>query len=190
MARNYQTAGPTEFQRRPEYVRDEAWIRAFLHRIEIGHLAHLAGGQPYVTPTNFWFDEQNERIIFHSNIAGRLRSNLEAAPRVAFECIEHGRFLPANTALEFGVQYRSAMVFGMVEILNDSEEQRRVLYALIGKYFPRMAPGKEYRPINDKELARTTVYALNIESWTGKENWHEKADVSPDWPPLPDDFER
>lgn len=188
MARNYQTAGPAEFQRRPEYVRDEAWIRAFLRRIEIGHLAHLAGDQPYVTPTNFWFDEQNKRIIFHSNIAGRLRSNLEAFPRVAFECMESGRFLPANTALEFGVQYRSVMVFGRVEILQDPDEQRRVLYALISKYFPRMAAGREYRPITDGELARTTVYALQIESWSGKESWQEKADESPDWSPLPEGF--
>lgn len=188
MARSYTSASPTEYQRLPERTRDEAWVRAFLHRIEIAHIGHSADGQPFVTPTNFWYDEDGQRIIFHANIAGRLRANLESNPQVCLEISEMGGFLPANTALEFSVQYRSVMVFGRAEILQDPDEQRRVLYALISKYFPRMAAGREYRPITDKELARTTVYALQIESWSGKESWQEKADESPDWPPLPEGF--
>jgi hypothetical protein len=188
MPRNYENASPTQYQRRPEHTRDEAWMRAFLHRAEIGHLAHSRDGQPFITPTNFWFDEERRRIIFHSNISGRLRDNLEHNPRVCMEASEVGKFLPANTALEFSTQYRSVLVFGRVEILTETEERRRVLYALIQKYFPGMTPGKEFRPITDQELARTTVYALVIESWSGKENWAEQADQLPDWPPLPDEF--
>jgi nitroimidazol reductase NimA-like FMN-containing flavoprotein (pyridoxamine 5'-phosphate oxidase superfamily) len=186
MPRNYDKATPTQYQRRPEHARDDAWIRKFLHRSVIGHVAHSRDGQSFITPTNFWFDEQNQRIIFHSNITGRVRDNLEHNPRVCFETSEYGRFLPANTALEFSIQFRSVMVFGRVEILEDAEEQRQALYGLLQKYFPHMTPGKEYRPITDKELARTTVYAINIESWSGKENWAEKADELPNWPPLPD----
>jgi len=184
MPRDYQNAAPTDHQRLSEYARDETWIRALLHRAEIGHLGHAHGEQPFVTPLNFWFDEPGQRIIFHANIAGRLRANLAHNPRSCFEVMEYGRFLPANTALEFGIQYRSVMVFGQVEILSGPEEQRRVLYALIAKHFPKMTPGKEFRPITDQELARTTVYALHIESWSGKENWNEQAEQSEEWPPL------
>jgi uncharacterized protein len=186
MPRDYQNAAPTDHQRLPEHTRDEAWIRDLLHRAEIGHLGHARGEQPFVTPLNFWFDEPNQRIIFHTGQAGRMRNNLGHNPRACFEVMEYGRFLPANTALEFGIQYRSAMVFGQVEILNDPEEQRRALYALIAKHFPEMTPGKEFRPITDGELAHTTVYALRIESWSGKENWHEQAEQSKEWPPLPE----
>ena len=52
-----------------------------------------------------------------------------------------------------------------------------------GKFTHRMA-----NPITDKELARTSVYAVQIESWSGKENWMEQADQLPDWPPLPDEL--
>jgi uncharacterized protein len=185
MPRNYQNAAPTDHQRLPDYVRDNAWIRAFLHRAPIAHIGHSVGEQPFVTPSNYWYDEANQRIIFHGNIAGRLRANLEANPRACLEIMEMGRVLPANTALEFSVQYRSVMVFGQVELIRAPEEQRRVLHALIAKYFPDMTPGKEFRPITDGELARTTVYALRIESWSGKENWHEQAEQSDEWPPLP-----
>lgn len=188
MSRNYENATPAQYQRLPEHTRDEAWIRAFLHRAEIGHLAHSRAGQPFVTPTNFWYDEAGHRIIFHANISGRLRDNLEHNPRVCLETCEVGRFLPANTALEFSTQYRSVMVFGRVEILQDDDERRRMLYAIIHKYFPKMTPGIEFRPITEKELAQTTVYALVIESWSGKENWAEQAELSRDWPPLPDEF--
>ncbi len=185
MPRNYENAAPTQFQRLPEYHRNEAWIRAYLHRAEIGHLGHARAGQPYVTPTNFWFDEENRQIIFHSNIAGRMRDNLEHNPQVCLEVSETGRFLPANTALEFSVQYRSVMVFGKVILLKSDEDRRRALYGLLRKYFPKLEAGVEYRPISDQELARTSVYALQIESWSGKENWQEQTEQSPDWPPLP-----
>jgi hypothetical protein len=187
MARNYANATPTQFQRLPEYTRDDAWIRAFLHRSVVGHLGHLRGEQPFVTPVNFWYNEDDHSILFHANIAGRLRDNLENNPLACLEVSEMGRFLPANTALEFGVQYRSVMVYGKIVLLLSDWEKRRGLYALLRKYFPLLESGVDYRPITDAELARTTVYTLRIHSWSGKENWPERAAVSPDWPPLPEE---
>jgi nitroimidazol reductase NimA-like FMN-containing flavoprotein (pyridoxamine 5'-phosphate oxidase superfamily) len=186
MPRNYENAGPAEYQRIPSHTRDEAWIKEFLQRCEIGHISHSRGDQPFITPTNFWYDEEQQRIIFHSNIAGRMRDNLGKNPKVCMEASEYGRFLPANTALEFSIQYRSVMVFGNIQILEDVEEKSRVLYSLIKKYFPNMSPGKEFRPITAQELARTTVYAIQIETWSGKENWDEQAEQSTDWPALPE----
>ena len=190
MPRNYAKAAPAQYQRIPSHTRDEAFIQEFLERAQIGHLAHSRDGQPFVTPTNFWYDQPGQRIIFHSNIAGRMRDNLEHNPKVCLEASEYGRFLPANTALEFGIQYRSAVVFGTVQILTDTQERTAVLYSLLKKYFPDMTPGQEYRPITDGELARTTVYALQIESWSGKENWDEAAEELPDWPPLPEKYKK
>ena len=185
MPRNYEDTNPTQYQRIPDHTRDDTWIKQFLQQATIGHLAHSQGDQPFVTPTNFWYDESKHRIIFHSNIAGRTRSNLENNPKVCLETSEYGRFLPANTALEFSIQYRSVMVFGTVQILEDDKDKIEVLNNLLKKYFPNMTPGKEFRPITEQELARTTVYAIQIDSWSGKENWDEAAEELPVWPPLP-----
>ncbi len=186
MPRNYTPDDPTAHQRLPNYTRNDDWIRDFLRHATIGHVGHASGAQPFVTPSTFWFDETRHRIIFHANISGRLRSNLEANPRVCLTASESGRLLPSNAALEFSIQYRSVMVFGSVRILQDTEEKRAALYGLIGKYFPAMQAGREFRPITDKELARTSVFALEIESWSGKENWHDQAEMTADWPPLPE----
>jgi len=184
MTRDYENQSPTAHQRLPEYTRDDDWIRAYLREAKVGHIASAWDGQPFLTPSTFWFDEANQRIIFHSNIAGRVRANLERNPKVCLEASELGKLLPSNIALEFSLQYRSVMVFGSAQIIEDTEGKRAALYGLIKKYFPKMEAGKEYRPITDKELKRTTVYAIEIESWSGKENWKERADQSDEWTAL------
>lgn len=184
MPRNYENHAPTDFQRLPEYSREDGWIRSFLHQAKVGHIATVWDDQPFLTPSNFWFDEENHRIIIHSNIAGRIRANIERNPKVCLEASEMGKLLPSNIALEFSLQYRSVIVFGSAHIIENVDEKRVALYGLIKKYFPTMIAGREYRPITDKELDRTTVYAIHIDSWSGKENWKDKADQSGVWPPL------
>ena len=184
MPRDYINQPPTAYQRRPHLTRDEDWIRVFLKEAPIGRIATSVNGQPFINTSTFWFDEEQHQIAFHSNIAGRIRSNIENNPKVSLEASVLGKFLPSNVALEFSLQFRSVVVFGNARIITDPEEARRLLYGLIGKYFPKMTAGKEYREITDKELRATSIYAIEIESWSGKENWEERADQSGEWPPL------
>lgn len=184
MPRDYTKERPTAHQRLPKYQRDDDWIRGFLRTAQVGHIASSLNGQPFLTPSIFWFDEENRQIIFHSNVTGRTRSNLESSPKVCFEASELGRLLPSNVAIEFSLQYRSVVVFGTVSLVTDPAEARRGLYRLIQKYFPKMQAGREFREITDKELKRTSVYAIQIEEWSGKENWKDRADQSSEWTPL------
>ena len=188
MPRNYQNESPTSFQRLPEYQRDEEWIRAFLREAKVGHIASARDGRPFLNPSTFWFDEENHQIIFHSNVTGRIRSNIEGNSRVCFEVSELGKMLPANVALEFSLQFRSVIVFGNARLVEDPQEARPAMYGLIHKYFPKMTPGKEFREITVKELKRTTIYAIQIEEWSGKENWKDRADQSDEWPALGEEW--
>jgi len=99
MPRDYSNQNPTAFQRLPEYKRDDEWICAFLREARVAHIASAREERPFLTPSTFWFDEQNRRIIFHSNVAGRVRSNIENNPRVCIEVSELGKLLPSNVAL-------------------------------------------------------------------------------------------
>lgn len=184
MPREYIGQNPTAFQRRPHLTKDDAWIREFLKTAKVGHVATSVDGQPFINTSTFWYDEENHQIVFHSNIAGRIRSNIEYNPKVSFEASVLGQLLPSNVALEFSLQYRSVVAFGTARVVTDPDEMRRLLYGLIKKYFPEMNVGQEYREITDKELRATSVYAIKIEEWSGKENWEEKADQSDEWQPL------
>jgi len=175
---------PTAHQRLPEYQRDDDWIRGFLRRAQIAHIASRWDDQPFITPSTFFYDEAGHRLIFHSNLAGRVRSNIERHPEVCVEVSEMGKVLPSNVALEFSLQFRSVIVFGKAHLIEDPNEQREVLHQLIAKYFGQMELGKDYRPATDKELKRTSVYEIKIESWSGKENWKDRADQSDEWPAL------
>jgi nitroimidazol reductase NimA-like FMN-containing flavoprotein (pyridoxamine 5'-phosphate oxidase superfamily) len=184
MTRDYINQPPNAYQRRPHLTQTDDWIRAFLKVSPIGHIATSVDGQPFINPTTFWFDEENHQIVFHSNVAGRVRSNIESNPKVSLEASELGKLLPSNVALEFSLQFRSVVVFGTASLVSDPTEARRLLYGLIRKYFPKMTAGKEYREITDKELRATSIYTIQIESWSGKVNWDERADQSDEWTPL------
>lgn len=177
---------PADQMLRSELACDDEWIVEFLGEAHIGHIATRWEEQPFVTPTTFWYDNSRHEIYFHSNIVGRMRANSERHPQVCFESSRSGKLLPSNIALEFSIQYESVIAFGTIRVLVNEEEKRRALYGLIDKYFPELKPGKQYRPITDTELKRTAVYAIAVESWSGKRNWPAAADQSPDWPQLPD----
>ncbi len=69
-------------------------------------------------------------------------------------------------------------------MIEDPNEKRQALHKLIAKYFGGMQMDRDYRSATDGELKRTSVYAVRIESWSGKENWKERADQSGEWAPL------
>jgi uncharacterized protein len=175
---------PTAHQRLPKYQASDAWIREYLHRGKIAHIASLWGDQPFITPSIYFYDEATHCLIFHSNITGRVRANLERNPRVCVEVSELGKMLPSNVALEFSLQYRSVVVFGTAYIIENNEAKRIVLHQLIEKYFGDLQRGVDYRPATDKELKRTSVYEIKIDSWSGKDHWKERADQSDEWPHL------
>ncbi len=175
---------PTDHQRRPEYKREDDWMRAFLHAAKVARIASSREDQPFVNPTTFWFDEDRHRVVFHSNLAGRVRANIEQNSKVCIEVSEMGKVLPSNVALEFSLQYRSVVIFGNARLIEGAEEQRNVMHHLIGKYFPAMQADREFRAITDQELKRTSIYGAQIEAWSGKENWKDRADQSTEWPAL------
>src|SRR5690349_9876232 len=104
MPRNYDNQSAIAFQRRPHLTQTDEWIRIFLREGRIGHIATSRDGQPFINPTTFWFDEENHQIVFHSHVVGRVRSNIEANPKVCMEVSDLGKMLPSNVAIEFSLQ--------------------------------------------------------------------------------------
>lgn len=147
----------------------DAWISAFLQRAAYGMLATEQQGQPFLKPTLFVYDEAAHAIYIHGALEGRMRTNLQANPRVCFSAAEMGRLLPAETAMEFDVEYASVTVFGAAHVVADEIEARHGLQRLLDKYFPQLKPGTNYRAIQPEELAATAVYRIDIEQWSGKQ---------------------
>lgn len=155
--------------RRADRAMPEEAVRALLARAPFGFTATAVDGQPYQHASTFWYDDATHRIYFHGALQGRMLTNLKANPRVCFTVAEMGRLLPASTAMGFGNEYASAVVFGPARLVESESEKRLALQALLDKYFPDHKPGRDYRPITGDELGATAVYAIEVEAWSGKQ---------------------
>lgn len=150
-------------------VTDEAWIKALLHRAPIGTLATVDGGQPYLHTNLFFYDDASRSVWLHTARSGRLVRTVEAGSPACFTVAEMGRLLPAREALEFSVEYASVVLFGPLRLVSDADTAAWALQRLLDKYFNHLKPGYDYRAIQPEELARTQVYQLRIEQWSGKQ---------------------
>jgi len=174
MPKDYAALPANQVRRSDRAVEDEDWIRAFLHRAAVGTLATVHEGQPFINANLYVYDEAAHAIYMHTAQVGRTRANVEQGERVCFSINEMGRLLPADEALEFSVEYAGVVVFGSAHLVEDSGEGRHALQLLLDKYAPHLKPGRDYRPTTDEELARTAVYRIRIERWSGKK---KEADV-------------
>lgn len=185
--------------RRPQNRRDDAWIRDLLARVGIGRVATVwqsGDGQPFpfITTLAYAYRPETHDIVYHTNITGRLWANTGQSQQLGhpttFEATEIGALLPSNNPLELSVQYRSVVAFGAARLLTDREEAREALRVLSERLFPDLRVGEQTRPILNSDLARTSVYSLAVERWSGKENWQPGADQTGDWPALTPELAR
>jgi nitroimidazol reductase NimA-like FMN-containing flavoprotein (pyridoxamine 5'-phosphate oxidase superfamily) len=162
--------------RRRDRAQDDAWIRGFLHSGAWGALATVSEGQPFINTKLYSYDESAHAIYLHGARAGRTCSNIEQGGPVCFNVSEMGRVLPGEIAAEFSVEYAGVIVFGRAVVVEDDVEKERALQLLLDKYAPHLKPDRDYRPANQDELDYTSVFRIDIESWSGKANV-EQADI-------------
>ena len=164
--------------RRRDRGKDEAWVRDFMTRAPYGFLATVGEeGQPYLNSNLFVYDADRHCIYLHTHRTGRTRDNVALAEKVAFSAAAMGRLLPAPEALEFSVEYAGVVAFGTGRVVEDVAEAKAALQALLDKYAPHLVPDRDYRSTTDEELARTTVYRVDVETWSGKQK-----EVAADFP--------
>jgi len=160
--------------RRRDRSKDESWIREFLVRGEAAVLAAVLEGIPFCLPRIYVYDPNRNAIYVHGAFGGQTGQVLgggdsEKGVAMALTVFEMGRLLPADEALEFGVEYASVVVRGRAVEVEDPVEAERGLQLIMEKYAPHLRAGKDYRPIAAEEVTRTSVVRIDIDSWSGKE---------------------
>ena len=159
----------SRIRRTDRAIVEEDRIAELLNMAQVGFIATSQDDQPYLNSNLFWFDEAKKRIYFHTANTGRTRSNIEGNPNVCFGIAEMGDLIPADIALEFSVEYAGVIAFGRGRVVDDVVEAEHGLYGLLKKYFPELQPGEDFCRITADELARTSVFAIDIETWSGKQ---------------------
>ncbi len=140
--------------------REEAF--EILKNGKTGVLAVLGDeGYPYAVPLNYAL--VGDCIYFHCARDGHKTDALGRNSKVSFCVVEKDTVIPQI----FSTDYRSAVVFGQAQIVEEDAVKRGALLALVEKY------GPAYREDGAKEIeaewSRVTIVEIRIEHLTGKE---------------------
>ena len=123
-----------------------------------------AEGVPYGVPLSFV--TINNSIYFHCAQQGHKLDNLRHQSQVSF-CVV-GNNQPVYKPGNFTTTYESTIVFGKAREICDPDEKYDILHQLCKKYLPDFI---EYADSDiTKSVARTGVWAIDIESVSGKRN--------------------
>lgn len=155
-------AAPSERTRVRRSAHNAHYDAATLHAIiDDAYLCHVAFSDDKGThciPTACW-REDGHLYIHGSNGSRMLKRLTESETCVTITHLD-GLVL-ARSAFNHSMNYRSAMIYGRFEVVNDEVERHRSLEAFMEK----LAPGRqaEVRPGNDKEYAATTVMRIALD---------------------------
>ena len=140
-------------QGRPERSDLEAVLSAGF----VCHLGVVVDGTPMVIPTAYGYT--SEWLYLHGSVASQ--SLVTAPGAVVCATVTHvDGLVLARSVFEHGVNYRSAMIYGIPRVVTDASEKEAALQVLTD----HIAPGQwDYaRRPSPKELAATSILALSL----------------------------
>lgn len=147
--------------RRKDRALDEQEAYAILREGGDGVLATWGeDGYPYAVPMNHAVVDG--AIYLHSAISGHKLENLAFCDRVSYCVVAEREVVPAEVA----TNYSSAIAFGRAVVLEDREERRKGLMALLDRFCP------DHMDAGMRELANefehTAVVRIDVHRITGK----------------------
>ena len=116
-------------------------------------------GYPYALPINFYFDEENNKIYFHSGKVGHKLDAIAKNNKVSFCVYDKGYHKDGHWSLNI----KSVIVFGHIYTVDEWKDD------LIVAFSKRFTDDTEYIYSEiEKFKSNTVLLCLNIEHITGK----------------------
>jgi nitroimidazol reductase NimA-like FMN-containing flavoprotein (pyridoxamine 5'-phosphate oxidase superfamily) len=148
-------------RRKEKEVKDPEEIVAILQQAQVLRLGLCSEDVPYVVPLNFGY--RDGCLYVHSAGEGKKIDMIRANPRVCFEIDVDAEVIRADQPCDWGMKFTSVIGFGSASILEDPEEKKSGLDAILEHY--SSPPGQSYP---DSILQHTAVIRVRIEEMTGK----------------------
>ena len=134
---------------------DEAWVC---------NIGISVNGQAMMQPSSHW--RVGDELFLHGSVKnGLFQQIIQGQTACITLCLLDGLVF-ARSAYHHSVNFRSIVLYGEGRLVEDHQEKRRVLDAMLDKYSPGRS--SEARPPNDKEMQLTTVFAFPIEEVSAK----------------------
>ena len=157
--------GRTKVKRLPDRGRyDRETIYPILDEAFICHVGYVFEGQPYVIPTGF--ARIGDDLYLHGSSASRMLRNLSKGIDVCVTVTLVDGLVLARSAFHHSINYRSVVILGKAQLVEDIDEKNRALEA----FTEHVVPGRwaDVRWPTELELKATTVLRLPIEEASAK----------------------
>ena len=165
MSTNNTLTGRTKVKRLPARgAYDRETIYSILDQGFICHVGFNIDGQPYVIPTGY--ARIGDDLYIHGSAASRMLRNLSKGVDVCVTVTLVDGLVLARSAFHHSINYRSVVILGKAQLVEDREEKDKVLEA----FTEHIIPGRwaEIRWPNELEMKATSVLKLPIEEASTK----------------------
>ena len=123
-------------------------------------------GYPYAVPIDFYYEEEENRIYFHSAKRGHKIDSIKANDKVCFTTWDDGYLMDGDWAYYVS----SCVVFGRASLLTDTDIALEKIRKFAMKYYPT---AEEVDEEIRKSFAAAQMVMIDIEHISGKKV-HEK----------------
>lgn len=164
MSEAYSVDARNRVRRRPQRAAyDRASVYAILDAGLMCHVGYVLDGQPFVTPTAYW--RHGDRIFWHGSAASRMIESVIGANVCVTVTFLDGLVL-ARSQFHHSIDYRSVMLFGRCELIEDLSEKKAAMDA----FLERLYPGRlnHARPATERELKTISIAAMTIDQASAK----------------------
>lgn len=150
--------------RRERLIEDENIINMILEKAKVLHLGLVDGDEPYVVPMNYGHVFENGKLTLwlHGAKTGRKLEVMRKNPKVfiSMEC----DIVPfeGEVACKYGISYYSLMAKGTAVIVEDVEEKKQALSALM------KTQTKEDFEFNDRLTEVVSIIRIDVKEYTAK----------------------
>ncbi|MGB7210712.1 MAG: pyridoxamine 5'-phosphate oxidase family protein [Pyrinomonadaceae bacterium] len=156
---------------------DRATIYPILDEALICHVGFAVEGQPYVIPTGFALI--GDDLYIHGSSASRMLRNIASGIDICVTVTLLDGLVLARSAFHHSMNYRSVVILGKAELVEDADEKNRALEA----FTEHVIPGRwaEVRWPTELELKATSVLKLPIEEASAKIRTGDPVDDEEDY---------
>ena len=142
---------------------DRKTIYAILDAAPLAHVAYVIDGAPMATPTFQW--REGDRVYWHGSSASRALKACAGAETCLTVTLLDGYVL-ARSALHHSANYRSVMLFGQAEAVEDPAEKSKKLRNFVEALFPGRSD--LLRPSTEQEEKATMILGMDIAEGAAK----------------------
>jgi hypothetical protein len=143
---------------------DRETIHAILDEAFICHVGFVVDGQPYVIPTGY--ARIGDDLYIHGSAASRMLRSLAKGIDVCVTVTILDGLVLARSAFHHSMNYRSVVILGQAELIEDAEEKGKALEAFTEHVIPGRWPAIRWP--NELELTATSVLKLPITEASAK----------------------